>query len=85
MARVRYLNGTNIHGCLPNLEMTIYVLNSACGGILCTPLYTTVQESTEEGKDMPDRIVETQMTQEQVEEFEEDWSNLWNPQATLLE
>ena len=30
--------------------------------------------------------VETEMTQEEVEQFEEDWSNLWNPQeATLLE
>ena len=40
----------------------------------------TVQETTEEGKDMPDRIIETEMTQKQVEQFEEDWSNLWNPQ-----
>ena len=30
-------------------------------------------------------LVETQMTQEELEKFEEDWSNLWNPQATLLE
>ena len=29
----------------------------------------------------PDLFVETQMTQEQVEKFEEDWSNLWNPQG----
>ena len=31
------------------------------------------------------QVVETQMTQEQVERFEEDWSNLWKPQrrATL--
>ena len=26
------------------------------------------------------RVVETQMTQEEVEKFMEDWSNLWKPQ-----
>ena len=34
-----------------------------------------------EGKDEPERIDETQMTQEQVKNFEKDWSKLWNPQA----
>ena len=29
-----------------------------------------------------DQVVETQMTQEQVERFEEDWSNLWKPQRS---
>ena len=41
----------------------------------------TVQETLTEGKDVPDRDVVTQMTQEEVAKFEEDWSNLWNPQA----
>ena len=40
-----------------------------------------VQETLTEGMDEPDRVVETQMTPEEVEKFEEDWSNLWNPQA----
>ena len=31
--------GTNIHGCQPYLEIAIYVLNSANGGLLYTPLY----------------------------------------------
>ena len=34
----------------------------------------TVQESTEGNV-----VVETQMTQEQIEKFEQDWSILWNP------
>ena len=40
----------------------------------------TVQETLTESKDVLDRVIETQMTQEQVETFEEDWSNLWNPE-----
>jgi len=40
-----------------------------------------VQETLTEGMDEPDRVIETQMTQEEVEKFEEDWSILWNPQA----
>ena len=40
-----------------------------------------VQETLTEGMDEPDRVIETEMTQEEVERFEEDWSNLWNPQA----
>ena len=41
----------------------------------------TVKETFTEGRDEPDRVIETEMTQEEVEKFEEDWSNLWNPQA----
>ena len=40
-----------------------------------------VQETLTEGRDESDRVIETEMTQEEVEKFEEDWSNLWNPQA----
>ena len=29
------------------------------------------------------RVVATRMTQEEVEKFEQDWSNLWNPEAKL--
>jgi hypothetical protein len=40
-----------------------------------------VQETLAEGMDEPERVIKTEMTQEEVERFEEDWSNLWNPQA----
>ena len=40
-----------------------------------------VQETLTEGMDEPDLVIETEMTQEEVETFEEDWSKLWNPQA----
>ena len=43
--------------------------------------YTSLETFTD-GKDVPDQVFETKMTQEQVKTFEEDWSNLWNPQAT---
>jgi hypothetical protein len=42
-----------------------------------------VKETLTEGSDEPDQTIETQLTtitQEEVEKFEEDWSNLWNPQ-----
>ena len=39
-----------------------------------------VRDTLTEGKDEPERIVETQMTQEQVKHFEKDWNKLWNPQ-----
>ena len=39
-----------------------------------------VQETRTEGTDEPERVIETEMTPEEVERFEEDWSNLWNPQ-----
>ena len=40
----------------------------------------TVQENFIEGNDEPDRFVTTQMTQGEVEKFEEDWINLWKPE-----
>ena len=43
--------------------------------------YYEIQETLTEGMDEPDRVIATEMTQEEVEKFEEDWSTLWNPQA----
>ena len=40
-----------------------------------------VQWNLIEGEDEPDRMVETEMTQEEVQRFEEDWCSLWNPMA----
>ena len=40
-----------------------------------------VKETHTEGMDEPERVIETEMTQEEIGRFEEDWSNLWNPQA----
>jgi hypothetical protein len=40
-----------------------------------------VQETLTVGMDELDRVIETEMTPEEVETFEEDWSKLWNPQA----
>ena len=45
--------------------------------------YYVVQETLTEGMDEPVRVIETEMTQEEVERFEEDWNNLWNPQAKV--
>ena len=35
---------------------------------------------TSEGNDEPNRVDKTEMTQEQVRRFEEDWINMWNPE-----
>ena len=45
--------------------------------------YTTLETCTD-GKDVPDQVLETKMTQEQVKTFEEDWSNLWNPLTKVI-
>ena len=42
--------------------------------------YTVYGRFTEEER----QVVETQMTQEEVEKFMEDWSNLWKPQAKVV-
>ena len=53
----------------------------------------TVKETFTEGKDELDRVIETQhtfgsknekgeMSQEEVQRFEDQWSNLWNPELT---
>jgi hypothetical protein len=34
-----------------------------------------------EGTAELDQVIETEMTQKEVEKFEEDWRNLWNPEA----
>merc|ERR1719203_479107 len=45
-----------------------------------------VQETLTEGRlggwssSKPDRVIVTEMTQEEVKKFEEDWSTLWKPQ-----
>ena len=41
--------------------------------------YIVHETLTEGNDDEPDQVVITQMTQEEVERFEEDWINLWNP------
>ena len=40
-----------------------------------------VREIVTEGKNEVDQMVETQMTQEQVKNFKEDWSKLWKPET----
>ena len=46
-----------------------------------------VHETFTEGEAALDRVVyfsgNRPMTQEEVEKFEQDWSNLWNPEAVL--
>ena len=54
----------------------------------------TFTETFTEGKDEPDRVIETrhtfgnenekrEMSQEEVQRFEDQWSNLWNPEHTI--
>ena len=59
---------------------SIYVPNRCCS------FHETFFGSTE-GEAALDRVVYSRahrpMTQEEVEKFEQDWSNLWNPEAVL--
>ena len=46
--------------------------------------YAVIKTLTED-KDVVKIVTETEMTHEQVEQFEEYWSNLWNPRDQELE
>ena len=41
-----------------------------------------VKRTLTEDKDVVKIVTESEMTHEEVEQFEEYWSNLWNPRAT---
>ena len=49
--------GTNIHRCQPYLEIAIYVLKSANGGLFYTPLYYPSEENVHSGLNRP-RLIE---------------------------
>ena len=68
---------TNINPDIDNTPKMTIIIHSRSIDDRCYD----VQETLTEGRDEPDRVIETEMTQEEVEKFEEDWSNLWNPQA----
>ena len=44
----------------------------------------SIIETLNEDKEVLNQVIETQMTQKEVEKFEEDWSNLWNPEDERL-
>jgi hypothetical protein len=44
----------------------------------------SVIETLNEGEEVLNQVIETHMTQEEVEKFEEDWKNLWNPEDQKL-
>ena len=48
-------------------------------GNICVSL-PGIGNFTSEGNDEPNRVVKTEMTQEQVGRFQEDWINMWNPE-----
>ena len=43
----------------------------------------TVTETRTEGQDEAEKVAETQMSQEQLQKFEEDWTRMWTPEATF--
>ena len=50
-------------------------------GTFNVELFYDAQESLNEVMDDPGQLMETRMTQEEVEMFEEDWNKLWNRQT----
>ena len=50
-------------------------------GTFNVELFYEAQESLNEVMDDPGQLMETRMTQEEVEMFEEDWNKLWNRQT----
>ena len=43
----------------------------------------TVIETRTEGQNEVEKVIDTQMTQEQVQKFEEDWTRMWKPEPTF--
>ena len=43
----------------------------------------TVTETRTEGQDEAEKVAKTQMSQEQLQKFEEDWTRMWTPEATF--
>ena len=41
-----------------------------------------VTEIEKPGHDEPERTIETEMNEEEMEQFEQDWNELWNPRIT---
>ena len=41
-----------------------------------------VTEIEKPGQDNPERNIETEMSEEEMEQFEQDWNELWNPRIT---
>ena len=44
----------------------------------------SVIETLNEDEEVLNQVIETHMNQQEVENFEEDWSNLWNPEDQKL-
>ena len=44
----------------------------------------SVIETLNEDEEVLNQVIETHMNQQEVEKFEEDWSNLWNPEDQKL-
>ena len=44
----------------------------------------SVIETLNEDKEVLNQVIETNVNQQEVEKFEEDWSNLWNPEDQKL-
>ena len=64
----------------PKMTMMIHSRSIASADPCIDDRSYVVQENLTEGKDCLDRIVETEMTPEEAQRFEEDWSKLWKPQ-----
>ena len=45
--------------------------------------YSVIETLNEDGEIL-NQVIETHMNQQEVENFEEDWSNLWNPEDQKL-
>ena len=44
----------------------------------------SVIETLNENEEVLNQVIETHMNRQEVEEFEEDWNNLWNPEDQKL-
>ena len=72
------------------MEMTklLFVFRSTSEVLMRNPSVTEINNChafNGEDDDPLDHQVESDMTEDEVKKFEEDWKNLWNPEGTQKE
>ena len=67
--------------CTPKMTRIVHSRSISTDDPCIDDRSVVVYENLNESKDCLDRRVETEMTPEELQRFEEDWCSLWNPMA----
>ena len=65
-----------------NSGVTTILVHVRSIGERCVKVTKTTHEDQEDTEEGPERVVETDLTELEVQEFEHDWQRLWTPKLT---